>query len=71
MNIHEYQAKELLQQFGAATPGGKVAARADEAERIAREVWKAGSRSGLFFDVRRFSGFTFLVLGRYLATFLI
>jgi succinyl-CoA synthetase beta subunit len=38
MNIHEYQAKELLQKFGAATPGGKVAATAEEAELIAREL---------------------------------
>ncbi|MGI8430681.1 MAG: ADP-forming succinate--CoA ligase subunit beta [Chthoniobacterales bacterium] len=38
MNIHEYQAKELLQKFGAATPRGKVAATAEEAEQIAREI---------------------------------
>jgi succinyl-CoA synthetase beta subunit len=25
MNIHEYQAKELLQKFGVATPRGKAA----------------------------------------------
>jgi succinyl-CoA synthetase beta subunit len=38
MNIHEYQAKELLQKFGAATPRGKVAATAEEAEKIARQL---------------------------------
>ena len=38
MNIHEYQAKELLQKFGAATPRGKVAATAAEAEKTAREI---------------------------------
>ena len=38
MNIHEYQAKELLEKFGAATPRGKVAAAAEEAEQIAREL---------------------------------
>jgi len=38
MNIHEYQAKELLQKFGAATPAGKVAGTAEEAEQIAREL---------------------------------
>ena len=38
MNIHEYQAKELLQKFGAATPRGKVAETAAEAEAIAREL---------------------------------
>ncbi len=38
MNIHEYQAKELLQKFGAATPRGKVAETPEEAEQIAREL---------------------------------
>src|SRR5882762_8702375 len=38
MNIHEYQAKELLQKFGVATPRGKVASSPEEAEQIAREL---------------------------------
>jgi succinyl-CoA synthetase beta subunit len=38
MNIHEYQAKELLQKFGVATPPGKAASAPDEARRIAREL---------------------------------
>jgi succinyl-CoA synthetase beta subunit len=38
MNIHEYQARELLQKFGVATTPGKVASTADEAEQIAREL---------------------------------
>src|SRR5437868_14846085 len=38
MNIHEYQAKELLEKFGVATTRGKVAVSPDEAERIAREL---------------------------------
>src|SRR5437667_10192097 len=38
MNIHEYQAKELLQKFDVATMHGKVAATVDEAEQIAREL---------------------------------
>jgi succinyl-CoA synthetase beta subunit len=38
MNIHEYQAKELLQRFGVATPAGKAAQTADEAEEAAREL---------------------------------
>jgi len=37
MNIHEYQAKELLQKFDVATTRGKVASTLDEAEQIARE----------------------------------
>jgi succinyl-CoA synthetase beta subunit len=38
MNIHEYQAKELLQKFDVATTRGRVAATLDEAEHIAREL---------------------------------
>jgi succinyl-CoA synthetase beta subunit len=38
MNIHEYQARELLQKFDVATTRGKVASTADEAEQIAREL---------------------------------
>src|SRR5438270_11090490 len=38
MNIHEYQAKELLEKFGAATTRGKVASTPEEAEKIAREI---------------------------------
>ena len=38
MNIHEYQAKELLQKFDVATTRGKVAATLDDAEQIAREL---------------------------------
>src|SRR6478672_1954568 len=38
MNIHEYQAKELLQKFDVATTRGRVAATLDEAEQIGREL---------------------------------
>ena len=38
MNIHEYQAKELLQKFGVATPRGKAAHTPEEAETVAREL---------------------------------
>src|SRR3984893_15888257 len=38
MNIHEYQARELLQRFDVATTRGKVASTLDEAEQIAREL---------------------------------
>src|ERR1051326_1130644 len=40
MNIHEYQAKELLQKFGVATTRGKVASTPDEAAAIASELGK-------------------------------
>ena len=35
MNIHEYQARELFEQFGVATSKGKVASTAEEAFEIA------------------------------------
>src|SRR6201990_158127 len=38
MNVHEYQAKELLEKFGGATPPGRAASSPDEAEKIAREL---------------------------------
>jgi succinyl-CoA synthetase beta subunit len=41
MNIHEYQAKELLEKFGVATTRGKVASTPEEAEAIARELGSA------------------------------
>ena len=38
MNIHEYQAKELFEKFGVASPRGAVAGTADEAEAVARQI---------------------------------
>ncbi|MBI1775658.1 MAG: ADP-forming succinate--CoA ligase subunit beta [Proteobacteria bacterium] len=38
MNIHEYQAKQLLAKFGVAVPRGGVAYTPEEAEKVAREL---------------------------------
>jgi succinyl-CoA synthetase beta subunit len=38
LNIHEYQAKELLAQYGVAVPIGKVAFDEDEAHQIAQDL---------------------------------
>lgn len=38
MNIHEYQAKQLFERFGVATPRGIAAATAQEAAQIARNM---------------------------------
>jgi succinyl-CoA synthetase beta subunit len=38
MNIHEYQAKSLLQKFGVAVPKGVVAYTPQEAEKIANDL---------------------------------
>ena len=37
MNIHEYQAKEILQAHGVNVPAGKMADTPEKAEQIARE----------------------------------
>ena len=37
MNIHEYQAKDILRRAGVPIPPGRVATTADEAEAISRE----------------------------------
>ena len=40
MNIHEYQAKELLAKYGVPVPPGGVAYTADEAVSVARRyLW--------------------------------
>jgi succinyl-CoA synthetase beta subunit len=38
MNIHEYQAKNLLKKYGVAVPRGGVAYTPQEAEGVAREL---------------------------------
>lgn len=38
MNIHEYQAKELLDKFGVANTPGGVASTPEEAEKVARAL---------------------------------
>ncbi|MBD8497048.1 ADP-forming succinate--CoA ligase subunit beta [Paenibacillus arenosi] len=38
MNIHEYQGKEVLKQYGVAVPNGKVAFSVDEAVQAAEQL---------------------------------
>src|SRR4051794_7405563 len=38
MNIHEYQAKAVLREFGVPVPRGQAAFSIDEAEKAAREL---------------------------------
>ncbi len=38
MNIHEYQAKELLQTYGVALPNGSIAFNATQARQAAEEI---------------------------------
>ena len=44
MNIHEFQAKQLLAQYGVAVPPGEVAATADEARKIAERLFAGGEK---------------------------
>src|SRR5436190_19539598 len=43
MNIHEYQAKQLLAQYGVAVPPGQVCDSADAARKIAAEFFGKGA----------------------------
>ena len=38
MKIHEYQASQLLTDYGVPVPRGEVASTADEALRVAAEI---------------------------------
>ena len=38
MNIHEYQAKDILRGYGVPIPPGDVATTVDEAVEIARRI---------------------------------
>lgn len=38
MNIHEYQAKQILKQYGVVVPHGHVAFSPDEAVKVAKEI---------------------------------
>jgi succinyl-CoA synthetase beta subunit len=40
MKIHEYQAKQLLKQYGVPVPAGQVAGNADEVREVARTLGK-------------------------------
>ncbi len=43
MNIHEYQAKQILAKYGVATPRGKIAFTPAEAEEAAKEFLNEGA----------------------------
>jgi succinyl-CoA synthetase beta subunit len=44
MNIHEYQAKQLLAQYGVAVPAGEVCDTADAAKKIAERLFAKGEK---------------------------
>ena len=38
MKLHEYQSKQIFAKYGIPIPKGRVAATADEAKQIAKEL---------------------------------
>jgi succinyl-CoA synthetase beta subunit len=44
MNIHEYQAKQLLAQYGVAVPAGGVATTPEEARTVAEKLLSGGQK---------------------------
>ena len=44
MNIHEYQAKQLLSQCGVAVPPGEVCATPEDARAIAQKLFEKGEK---------------------------
>ena len=42
MNIHEYQAKKILKEYGIAIPNGKIAYTPTEAKKVALEISSRG-----------------------------
>src|SRR4051812_14260978 len=44
MNIHEYQAKELLSQYGVTVPAGGVCETAETARSIAERLFAQGEK---------------------------
>jgi succinyl-CoA synthetase beta subunit len=42
MNIHEFQAKQLLAQYGVPVPAGDVCSTPDDAKKIAEKLFAAG-----------------------------
>jgi succinyl-CoA synthetase beta subunit len=55
MNLHEYQAKELLQQFGVAIPKGIKVTSQQEALEAAKEVREGGTVGGQSPSPRRWT----------------
>ena len=44
MNIHEYQAKQLLKQYGVAVPPGEPSTSVDQARAIAEKLFASGQK---------------------------
>jgi len=45
VNIHEFQAKQLLAQYGVAVPPGEVCTSPDQARKIAERIFASGEKT--------------------------
>src|SRR5690242_8715107 len=43
MNLHEFQAKQLLSKYGVAVPPGEVCETSESARKIAEQLFKNGA----------------------------
>src|SRR3954464_2296859 len=44
MNLHEFQAKQLLAQYGVAVPSGEVCHTAEQAKAVAENLFAKGEK---------------------------
>ena len=44
MNIHEYQAKQLLKQYGVTVPPGDACKTVEEAQAASEKIFAAGNK---------------------------
>src|SRR6188472_3983909 len=44
MNIHEYQAKQLLKQYGVPVPSGDACKSVEEAKAVAQKIFGSGHK---------------------------
>ena len=44
MNIHEYQAKQLLKQYGVAVPAGEPCKTIEQARAVAEKIFSSGHK---------------------------
>ena len=44
MNIHEYQAKQLLGQYGVFVPQGEVCEKPEQAKAVAEKIFATGAK---------------------------
>jgi len=56
LNLHEYQSKDLMEQYGVKVQRGKMAATAAEAGAIARDILRANPKAELILKAQIHAG---------------